>query len=124
MKYEGATTMARATKGGEIGINGDVYEGGQFLPNTTLPKGFNKRDMRAATRKQNIAPCVWGVAPSPELRAIFAYLAGSYGMFNHTTKTFSPFLPFIESQERNCPNFKRDEILGLIEKWNSGERWF
>lgn len=28
----------RASKGGEIGINGEMYDGGKFMPSTKLPK--------------------------------------------------------------------------------------
>jgi hypothetical protein len=30
--------MARAKKGGQVGLNGEFYKGGTFLPNTRLPK--------------------------------------------------------------------------------------
>lgn len=44
--------MARAIKGGQIGCNGEVYEGGQFLPTTDHPKGGWKTDKKAAARRK------------------------------------------------------------------------
>lgn len=44
--------MGRATKGGQIGMNGEYYNGGQFLPNTTLPKGApTAKQIESAERK-------------------------------------------------------------------------
>jgi len=31
--------MKHASKGGQVGVNGERYEGGQFLPSTQRPKG-------------------------------------------------------------------------------------
>lgn len=32
------TMTKRARKGGEIGLNGEMYDGGKFMPSTKLPK--------------------------------------------------------------------------------------
>lgn len=40
----------RARKGGEVGRNGEFYQGGAFLPSTRLPKrSASKKDVRVRT---------------------------------------------------------------------------
>jgi hypothetical protein len=36
--------MKHAAKGGQIGCNGDFYEGGKFLPRSERPRGYRLRD--------------------------------------------------------------------------------
>jgi len=114
--------MARSPKGGTIGMNGERYEGGQFLPSTTLPK-MTPAQQKAATRKQEIAPYTWEVAPSPELRSIYRLIAGTYAKWKEFGVSFEPFLPFIERCEEQYPDFNRATYINLIERWNNGERW-
>jgi len=68
----------RARAGGEIGVNGEHYEGGQFLPSTTLPKQAPAASRKAGTGKREIAPYVWEAAPDG-MRAI-------YSQFQHLWK--------------------------------------
>ncbi len=63
-------THTRAKAGGEIGMNGERYEGGQFLPSTTLPK-MTKQRSRKGSGKQEIAPYVWDVAPTENHKSIY-----------------------------------------------------
>lgn len=79
------TEQARAKKGGEIGANGEFYEGGKFIAKTERPK--SQAEIRQATRKQEVAPYVWEVAPEIGWTAIFAGLSG-VEIFNRETKTF------------------------------------
>jgi len=67
----------RAKAGGEIGTNGEFYEGGKFLPSTERAKGTAKK-RRAATRKVEIEPRVWAVCPEG-MRSLFR-------TWNHTWK--------------------------------------
>jgi hypothetical protein len=116
--------MTRAIKGGETGINGENYQGGQFLPNTTLPKGFNKRELREATKKQEIAPYKWEVAPEIGLKSIFTPIK-AFIDWNHyrATGKASPHMQSIEGQARMYPQFDIQRTINLIERWNDGERW-
>jgi hypothetical protein len=52
----------RASKGGEVGINGLYYSGGSFLPSTDNAK-LPKRRKGKGTGKQEIAPYEWAVSP-------------------------------------------------------------
>lgn len=51
-------TQKRATKGGQVGVNGDFYEGGKFLPQTARPKTA-PAPMSARVRKVQVEPFVW-----------------------------------------------------------------
>ncbi len=65
--------MNQAKKGGERGLNGEWYEGGQFLPGSEKTvKGANKHEFKPPTGKQCIAPYVWEKAPKDGLLAIYA----------------------------------------------------
>lgn len=62
----------RARKGGETGINGSRYEGGQFLPGSEhTEKGKQKSTRRPATGKQEVSPYVWELPPEPGARSLF-----------------------------------------------------
>lgn len=114
--------MAQAIKGGQYGQNGEWYEGGQFLPNTELPKRGGKS--KRATKKQEIAPYDWQVAPTEEARSIYTFLAGTYARLNRSTQQLEAYMPYIEVCERKYPQFNRQQVMDLIAKWNKGERWF
>lgn len=65
--------MTQAKKGGERGLNGEWYEGGQFLPGSEKTvRGANKHEFKPPTGKQCIAPYVWDKAPQDGLLAIYA----------------------------------------------------
>ena len=51
----------QAPKGGCIGVNGEFYEGGKFLPSTEKPKRHGSRKL---TGKQEIEPYVWSLPPA------------------------------------------------------------
>jgi hypothetical protein len=112
-----ATTQARAKKGGEIGANGEFYEGGKFIAKTEKPK--SQAEIRKATRRQNTSPYVWEVAPNAELVAIFPSLNG-IEFFNHNTKTFA-----FNADLRG--SFATEEAIecrkNKIEAYNNGKKW-
>lgn len=109
--------MTRATKGGETGMNGEFYAGGTFLPNTTMGK-MQKRAKVAATRKVEIAPRVWEVAPEGK-RSIYTKIAGNTAQWDVYGVSFKPFWPYLSQQSQEV----QDEALKLIELWNAGERY-
>lgn len=110
--------MTRASKGGETGMNGEQYLGGQFLPNTTLPKQDPKA-RRTATRKQEIAPYVWDVPATPEARSIYTMIAGASAQWDVYKVSFKPFWPYLSQQDKATQERHTD----LINRWNAGERW-
>jgi len=109
--------MARAPKGGTVGMNGAHYGGGQFLPNTTLDK-LPTKDRRAATRKQEIDRYVWEVPPSPELRSIYQQTAGVFTNVINGRMVVTCSDVTLEYYKRT-----REEVQTLADRWNAGERW-
>jgi hypothetical protein len=107
----------RATSGGEIGMNGEFYQGGEFLPNTQLASQ-SKAEKKDATRKQNVEGYKWEVAPVAGMVAIYPQLAGVQ-QYNRNTNTFSPFMPYY-SQLSTEAQARADELMS---KYNAGERW-
>lgn len=108
--------MGRATKGGEIGMNGERYEGGQFLPNTTLPKQETKARTQGS-RKVEIAPYVWEVPQDGQV-SIYRQIAGIYGKIVGGTFVMSASDTTIAYYGKT-----RGEVERLINRWNAGERW-
>lgn len=107
---------SRASKGGEIGANGEFYKGGQFIAKTDAPK---KRSVkRTGTGKQQVEPYKWEVAPEGK-KSLFAMLAGME-IFNRAEMNFS-----FNSELRL--DFALPEVvekrMARIAAFNSGERW-
>lgn len=111
------TTQARAKKGGEIGANGEFYEGGKFIAKTEKPK--SQAEIRKATRRQNVYPYVWEVAPNIELVAIFPSLNG-IEYYSHTTKTFE-FNPELKGTFATAEAIENRK--NKIAAFNSGKKW-
>ena len=123
----GATTSRpgtnRAKAGGEIGMNGEHYEGGQFLPSTTLPNQA-PASRKAGTGKREIAPYVWQVAPDG--------MQSIYSQFQHLWKITDGKAAVIDNAQAlayytplGCPGDKcsAEEVQAAADKWNAGERW-
>lgn len=99
----------RAKKGGEIGMNGELYAGGTFLPNTQLSK-MAKSARRSALRKVEIEPYKW-VEAREGLRPIF-------GLFSYKPEAHP------EMRDRiNPAMFDIPQLDSLYEAWMRGERW-
>lgn len=107
----------RARKGGEVGVNGEFYEGGKFLPSTEQPKRSVKR-APAKVAKVEIAPYVWEVAPEGKQSI---YRKAAPGVFVNVRGGRMVFV----ASEQVLAYYKGDraEIERLCELWNSGERW-
>lgn len=101
-------TQRQARIGGEFGKNGEWYAGGQFIANTDAPKGQPKKK----TGKREIAPYKWEVQPEVGYNAIFSFVGGCWGKYNHETGKMSVFLD-------DTP----EDIRQLIEDFNSGAVW-
>lgn len=106
----------RAKVGGEIGVNGEFYAGGEFLPSTEMPS--RSKDRKAATRKQNVEAYRWEVAPVAGQIAIYPQLAGVQ-QYDRATGTFSRFLPYYSKLSAEGQQRADD----LIARYNRGERW-
>lgn len=110
-------TKRRATEKDEIGVNGEIYQKGQFLPSTTLPKGINSPKKKVSKpRREEIAPYIWGFAPEG-MRSI-------YTLFNHMWKKDGENFKIIDNL--NAEYFGENRIktaIIYVEKWNNGDRW-
>lgn len=109
-------TTKRAKAGGEVGANGEWYEGGKFL--NTVP-GNRKREgsVKRGSGKQEIAPYTWEVSPEGK-RSLYRQFAGVFG------KVIDGVAVLVCS-EQTLAYFgtTRDAAQNLIDRWNAGERW-
>jgi hypothetical protein len=102
----------QAQAGGEVGANGEFYAGGQFIATVDRPKGKAKP---RKPRKVQIAPGGW-VEVAGDCNAIYAFLAGSYALYNASTDTFAPYAFHTLSAEA------RATYTAMIEAYNAGRR--
>lgn len=128
----------RANKGGEVGLNGERYEGGQFLPSSeNTVKGALKATIRKGT-KSEVAPYTWQASPADDMLSIYdrisylctdnrrecEYKQGFNGLkltvnkqsVNLTSDGIQPWSDFFENLYQWA--------VSLAEKFNNGERWF
>ncbi len=127
----------RAAAGGQEGINGHTYKGGQFLPNTAAEPGRWKLSGKWITAgKELVAPREWEFAPTPFSRSI--YMAAGLGVYceddcsgrlrfraginDHSGEQVTPDTP-VRPGIRGvlCKN---SYTMGeLMSAWNQGLRW-
>lgn len=115
--------MAQAPAGGMVGINGDFYAGGQFLPNTELPKRPEQQAKKSTgPRRVMTAPytyddCRDGFHP------IYAAIVGTYAEVTRdgTMRRYTPYRPNDTDTAYMGTHVVIDD---LINQYNSGERWF
>lgn len=144
----------QAVKGGEQGLNGEFYKGGQFLPSSEKTvKGM--QNGRKSTGKREIAPYVWDYAPAEDMLSIYDRVK-PYCRENRSECEFVKGQGFIGlnlevvDQEQDmdvitdgCPGVRhvgngqyeavyrqmknRDWygfLCGLAQRFNDGERWY
>ena len=73
---------ARATKGGQVGVNGEFYEGGKFLPSTKQPK--RPGSARRGGGRCLIEPGVFADAPEGKGSVMGAIGALARGTRSHS----------------------------------------
>lgn len=117
----------QAKTGGEYGLNGEWYKGGQFLPEYTDSQK-QKRVKYLKTHKQEIAPYCWQISTEgkeaiwPKISGLVEFVgqtwyskeSGKSGeikkvSFNHKAMGWS---------DEGLREFEQ-----LVERWNQGERW-
>lgn len=128
-------TQNQAQKGGEIGINGDFYKGGQFLPNfETTIKGAVK--IKAGNKKP-IEPFKWEKSPADNMLSIYDRV-GWLVRDNRKECEFVKGVGFIglklqvrdmkycsiAPHERPLTDQEREWAEKMVAKFNNGERWF
>jgi len=111
------TTMTkRAKAGGELGANGEWYEGGKFI--NTVPENHKKHVITSCkVSKQEIAPYQWEVAPEGQ-RSIYRAFAGIFGkLVNGRLEVLC------NDQVLAYTGTSREAAQALADRWNAGERW-
>ena len=105
----------RAKCGGEVGVNGERYEGGQFLPHTDRPKG---KPRPKGSGKREVAPFVWEVPPEEGMVPLIA-LFGQVCWYDHYQKRFTG------TNDRAIAYYGKDkaQVIEWMTRWNAGERW-
>lgn len=115
-------TMAagRAKKGGEVGLNGEFYQGGAFLPRTRLPK----RSASKATTRIRVSLVEPGVRQEvPEgKRAIFQQISA---FVSNRPDGALFILPHLDTAD--CPCWEAygpyEHIQELVAQYNDGARF-
>lgn len=116
--------MGKAVKGGEVGVNGEFYKGGRFLPNNPDRAKVEGSAPRKA-RKIEIEPYKWIAAPAGFV-ALFGML-DQRAAYDRTTNTFGA----VEENylRHTCRNMTAAEleaeerrVLTLAAAYNRGER--
>lgn len=106
----------RAKTGGEIGTNGEFYQGGEFLPTTELASRHRAK-VAPKARKEKIAQYVFDFAPEGH-RAIFQGIAGIFATLRNGKMV-------VAASEQTFTYYNRNpaDIQALCDKWNDGEFW-
>jgi len=108
-----ATKQARASVGGEIGANGEWYEGGKFIATINRAKGSKP----TTTRRQQVGLGIWEVPPIGKRGSCFAIAAGIV-KFDSSSGLFV-FLATDNNLKQHFP-----EAFDMATRFNAGERWF
>lgn len=135
-------SRTQATKGGEVGVNGYFYKGGQFLPSTQAEPGrwkIGKKWVKA--RRCLIAPGELSVQPTPFSRSLFEIAGIGYftilidgklvlnpGADGNGVKTYDGVPVTLDLQMRpGVAGVLGKEAISLgdvVTAWNNGMRWF
>lgn len=111
-------TQRRAKVGGEVGANGDWYDGGKFI-NTVADNAKAHKETKRPTGRQQVASGVWETAEGQQ-RALYTCLAGVENFDRGTGKfSFNAALGSYFAEPEAIVNRK-----AKIEAFNRGEKWF
>jgi hypothetical protein len=112
----------RAKTGGELGANGEWYEGGKFI--NTIEENAKRHGSRPKQAgKQEIAPYQWEVGPAGSI-SLYRQFAGAWGRIENGVA----ILAYGSDTERldhvlaYCGRTKA-EAQAMLDRWNNGERW-
>ena len=106
----------RAKKGGQVGVNGEFYDGGKFLPSTERPKGKPVKK----TGKQEVEPYKWEMAPEGK-RSIYKQIAGTIGSVRNGVAELRTDDRFHQTLSYYGLTLARAQ--GLVDSYNAGVRW-
>jgi hypothetical protein len=135
-------SAGHAKAGGETGVNGYFYKGGQFLPSTAAEPGKWKVGAKwVTTGKRLIAPGEWAVQPTPLSVPLFQIAGVGYftvlqgdklvmnpGADGNGVRDYTG-VPITAATElrpgvKGIVGTKTITLAQIMEAWNSGMRWF
>ena len=103
-------------------MNGEHYNGGQFLPSTEMPKGTPAAKARKMPRKVQVQYGQWIDRPEGAV-SIYEAIAGTRANVNGSTASRAEagiryYGAAVTFMARDC-----GDIDTLIARYNNGERW-
>lgn len=115
----------RAQTGGETGVNGYPYKGGQFLPSTDAPPGTWRVKIKGKSKLLRnktwlVAPGKMEMAPTPFSQSIFS---GIRELVNDENGVLS-INPNRETAINYLYGDDHDQLNKMIEMYNHGLRWY
>lgn len=115
------TIHSRAKAGGELGANGEWYEGGKFIATTDHAKKLGSQKKKA-TGKQQVEQGIWELAPMEGLRAIYPQLAGVEIPVREAGKIVAfKFNPDLRGEYISSESIAKRH--SMISAFNTGARW-
>ena len=97
------TTATRAKRGGEVGMNGEFYAGGTFLPNTKLGKVARSKAASNRPARTILSPVIGLVAVDNTFAPTFAKLTANDAAMAYY-------------------GYTREQLQNLVDRFNAGER--
>lgn len=116
------TSQKRAKVGGEVGANGEFYEGGKFV-STTAANAKRHGSTPRKPRKVEIAPYTWVLAEEGQ-RPLFSIVGTGAEYIDRydPAKGIKPYLPAFDAGV-----MYNGETLGnvqaMCDRYNAGEVW-
>ncbi len=108
----------RAQKGGELGMNGEFYAGGTFLPNTRLPKRGARPRVQRVTRML-VEPGIFA-SPLGHVSSIFSMVRELAHVENGVlVANFSDDHPAMQTYYGR----RIEEFHALLAAYNAGRRF-
>lgn len=114
----------RAKAGGQVGLNGEWYAGGRFLPSTALPS--RSRSAGSKSPKMLISPGVLATPPADGAVAIFAALRE----FMHIDQA-SQLATVLDRPDAAIQHYVSENVesgraylQAAVAAYNAGQRWF
>lgn len=124
VKARRALASGRAPAGGTIGMNGEFYKGGSFLPNTTLPKQGKAPGGAGAATGVLIEPGLRADAPAPGYGSIFAnyreFIDVTDGVASVVNRPDAAVGAYVNEDVAEGRAFLR----AAADAYNAGMRWF
>ena len=118
-------TTKRAKKGGEIGANGEFYEGGKFI-NTAheRAKRFGSTPKAPPLRRVPVRPGVWMMQEKPGQRPLLSFCGVGAGL--DRSGNMEIFLPPFETEYGGvgfCGGVSLAQMQEFCDRYNAGEIW-